>query len=66
MARPSQWKYFTQGVVCILTDEFEGEVFVETRLFGVFIEEHDGTANPTMLQGLLTDAVAAEAHPGPS
>lgn len=40
----------------VLTDEFESQVFVGSRLFGVFVEEHDGPADPAVLQSLLTDA----------
>lgn len=51
-----------KGVDSILTDEFEGEVFVGTRFFGVFVQKHHGTANSTMLQCLLTDAGQLRRH----
>lgn len=39
----------------VLTDELESEVFVASRLFGVFVQEHDGPSDPAVLQSLLTD-----------
>lgn len=39
-----------------LTDEFESEVFVGSGLFGVFVEKHDGSSDPAVLQRLLTHA----------
>lgn len=40
----------------VLTDELQGEVFVGARLFGVFVQKHDGPSDPAVLQGLLTHA----------
>lgn len=40
----------------VLTDEFESEVFVGSRLFGMFVQEHDGASDPAVLQSLLTHA----------
>lgn len=39
-----------------LTDEFESEVFVGPRLFGMLVQEHDGAADAAVLQSLLADA----------
>lgn len=39
-----------------LTDELESQVFVGSRLFGVFVQKHDGTSDPAVLQSLLTHA----------
>lgn len=39
----------------VLTDELQSEVFVGTRFFGMFVEEHDGAADPAVLQGFLAD-----------
>lgn len=51
----STWeqKHLQRGV---LTDEFESEVFVGSRLFGMFVEKHDGASDPAVLQRLLTHA----------
>lgn len=40
----------------VLTDEFEGQVFVGPGLFGVFVEEHDGPSDAAVFQCLLTHA----------
>ena len=39
-----------------LTDEFERQVFVGSRLLGVFVEEHDRAADPAVFQSLLAHA----------
>lgn len=38
----------------VLTDKFESEVFVGSRLFGMFVQKHDGPSDPAVLQSLLT------------
>lgn len=40
----------------VLTDELESQVFVGSRLFGVFVQKHDGASDPAVLQSLLTHA----------
>ena len=51
---------FTQGAG--LTDQLQSQVFVGARLFGVFVQEHDGASDPAVLQSLLTDAGQLQGH----
>ena len=46
----------------LLTDEFEGEVFVGSGLFGVFVEEHDGAPDAAVLQSLLAHTGQLQTH----
>ena len=39
-----------------LTDEFKSQVFVGSRLLGVFVEEHDRTSDPAVFQSFLAHA----------
>lgn len=40
----------------MLTDQFESQVLVRPRLFGVFVQEHDGPSDAAVLQCLLAHA----------